>query len=305
MKLYLIQNNNLKPIKTKPFRLEKDIQKLCEKNLKEIFNLDFVSSEFRVKNYRIDTLAFDPQLKAFVIIEYKKNKKFSVVDQGYAYLSIMLNNKADFILEYNTNIKKSLKRGDIDWSQSKIIFISPLFTDYQIGAINFKDLPIELWEIKRYANNTVSFTKIQTQGATESIKTISKRTKDIAKVNREIKTYTKERHLKNVSDVIKELYETLESRILNIGDEITIKPTKWYIGFIARTNFVDIHIQQRGLKVWLNLRKGELKDPIGIARDVSNIGHWGNGDYEIQINKASNIEYIMGSIKQSYERNGG
>ncbi|OQX56404.1 MAG: hypothetical protein B5M53_01565 [Candidatus Cloacimonas sp. 4484_209] len=266
MKLYLIQNNNLKPIKTKPFRLEKDIQKLCEKNLKEIFNLDFVSSEFRVKNYRIDTLAFDPQLKAFVIIEYKKNKKFSVVDQGYAYLSIMLNNKADFILEYNTNIKKSLKRGDIDWSQSKIIFISPLFTDYQIGAINFKDLPIELWEIKQYANNTVSFTKIQTQGATESIKTISKRTKDIAKVNREIKTYTKERHLKNVSDVIKELYETLESRILNIGDEITIKPTKWYIGFIARTNFVDIHIQQRGLKVWLNLRKGELKDPIGIER---------------------------------------
>ena len=305
MKLYLIQNNNLKPIKTKPFRLEKDIQKLCEKNLKEIFNLDFVSSEFRVKNYRIDTLAFDPQLKAFVIIEYKKNKKFSVVDQGYAYLSIMLNNKADFILEYNTNIKKSLKRGDIDWSQSKIIFISPLFTDYQIGAINFKDLPIELWEIKQYANNTVSFTKIQTQGATESIKTISKRTKDIAKVNREIKTYTKERHLKNVSDVIKELYETLESRILNIGDDITIKPTKWYIGFIARTNFVDIHIQQRGLKIWLNLKKGELKDPIGIARDVSNIGHWGNGDYEIQINKASNIEYIMGSIKQSYERNGG
>jgi len=305
MALYLNQDGRLKHIRTKPFRLERDIQKLCEKNLKEIFNLDFVSSEFRVKNYRIDTLAFDPQLKAFVIIEYKKDKKFSVVDQGYAYLSIMLNNKADFILEYNTNIKKSLKRGDIDWSQSKIIFISPLFTDYQIGAINFKDLPIELWEIKRYANNTVSFTKIQTQGATESIKTISKRTKDIAKVSREIKTYTKERHLKNVSDVIKELYETLESKILEIGDDITIKPTKWYIGFIARTNFVDIHIQQRGLKIWLNLKKGELKDPIGIARDVSNIGHWGNGDYEIHINKASNIEYIIRLIKQSYESNRG
>ncbi len=46
MALYLIQNDKLKLIKTKPFRLERDIQKLCEQNLKEIFNLDFVSSEF-------------------------------------------------------------------------------------------------------------------------------------------------------------------------------------------------------------------------------------------------------------------
>ena len=304
MSLYLIQKERLRLIKTKPFRLERDIQKICEKNLKEIFNLDFVSSEFAVKNFRIDTLAFDPQLKAFVIIEYKKNKKFSVVDQGYSYLSSMLNNKADFILEYNTNLKKSLKKDDIDWSQSKIIFVSPFFTDYQIGAINFKDLPIELWEIKRYANNTVSFTKIQTQGATESIKTISKRTKEIAKVSKEIKTYTKEHHLKNIPEDVKELYEILESRILAIGDDITIKPTKWYIGFIARTNFVDICIQRKGLKVWLNLKKGELRDLIGIARDVSSIGHWGNGDYELYINNESNLEYIMDLIKQSYERNG-
>ena len=303
MPLYLIQNDRLKSIRTKPFRLEKNIQKLCEKNLKEIFNLDFVSSEFTVKNFRIDTLAFDPQVKAFVLIEYKKDKKFSVVDQGYAYLSIMLNNKADFILEYNTNQKKSLKKGDIDWSQSRIIFISPFFTDYQIGAINFKDLPIELWEIKRYANNTVTLTKIQTQGATESIKTISKRTKEIAKVSREIKRFTKEEHLKNIPDEIKELYESLESRILEIGEDVTIKPTKLYVGFIARTNFVDIGIQKKALKIWLNLKKGELKDPKGIARDVSNIGHWGNGDYEIQINDNSNLEYIISLIKQSYEKN--
>lgn len=293
MPLYLIQNDRLKHIQTKPFKLEKDIQKLCEKNLKEIFNLDFVSSEFTVKNFRIDTLSFDPQVRSFVIIEYKKDKKFSVVDQGYAYLSLMLNNKADFILEYNTYQKKSLKKDDIDWSQSKIIFISPFFTDYQIGAINFKDLPIELWEIKRYANNTVTLTKIQIQGVTESIKTISKRTKEIAKVSREIKTYSKEEHLKSTLGEIKELYERVESRILEIGEDITIKPTKKYIGFIARTNIVDIRVQKKALKVWLNLKKSELKDPKGIARDVSNIGHWGNGDYEIHMNDDSNIEYII------------
>jgi hypothetical protein len=74
---------------------------------------------------------------------------FSVIDQGYAYLSLMLNNKADFILEYNENCKDTLKRDDLDWSQSRVIFISPVFNNYQKESINFKDLPFELWEVKR------------------------------------------------------------------------------------------------------------------------------------------------------------
>jgi hypothetical protein len=44
---------------------------------------------------RIDTFAFDNESKAFVIIEYKKDRNFSVVDQGLAYLNLMLNNKDD------------------------------------------------------------------------------------------------------------------------------------------------------------------------------------------------------------------
>jgi hypothetical protein len=74
--------------------------------------------------------AFDDESKAFVIIEYKKDRNFSVVDQGMSYLNLMLNNKADFILEYNESFHSSpnLKREGVDWSQSRIIFISPEFT---------------------------------------------------------------------------------------------------------------------------------------------------------------------------------
>jgi predicted transport protein len=57
------------------------------------------------------------------------------------------------------------------------------------------------------------------------------------------------------------------------------------------------------LKVWINLQKGKLDDPKNITRDVSAIGHWGNGDYEIQISDDDNIEYIISLIKQSYNKN--
>ena len=301
MALYKIEKK-LEYIKEKPFRLEKEIQELTENNLKTIFGLEFVKSEFALNNFRIDTLAFDKEANAFVIIEYKRDKNFSVIDQGYAYLSLMLNNKADFILEFNENLDKTLKRTDVDWSQSRVLFVSPAFTNYQREAINFKDLPIELWEVKRFENTTVSYEQIQKAGAQESIKTISKADKTIDNVAKEIKVYSEQEHLENSSDEIKELYEKFKSAIQNL-DNLEIKPKKKYIAFVAGRNVIDILPQKKALKMWINMNKGELDDTKGITRDVSTTGHWGNGDYEIQIRDDENLEYILSLVKQSIKRN--
>jgi len=302
MALYHLNNDELLLVKEVDFKLEKNIQNITERNINLLFGLDLVESEFSINNFRIDTLAFDKELKSFVIIEYKKDRNFSVVDQGYAYLSLMLNNKADFILEYNKNKKKALKRYDVDWSQSRVMFISPSFTNYQIESINFKDLPIELWQIKKFYNNSITYSQIQSSNAQESIKTISRNTEEVKKINREIKVYTENAHLSVCSDEIKELYGKFKDYIQSIGD-IEIKPKKKYIAFIYGSNIVDIHPQKKALKLWLNLSKGELDDPKQITRDVSLIGHWGNGDYEIQVSDDENIEYILSLIKQSLKRN--
>ncbi len=299
---YKINNGKLESIKENPFKLEKDLQTLTEENLKLVFGLDFVKSEFALNNFRIDTLAFDRDASSFVIIEYKRDKNFSVIDQGYAYLSLMLNNKADFILEYNECGKEVLKRNDVDWSQSKVIFVSPSFTTYQREAINFKDLPIELWEVKRYDNQTVNYSQIQTSGAQESVKTISRDDDVVETVNKEIKVYTEKEHLEVASPEILELYETFKSAITNL-DGIELKPTKKYLAFVSGSNIADIHIQKKALKMWINMFKGELDDPKELARDVANVGHWGNGDYELQIRDDEDIEYIMSLIKQSYKKN--
>ena len=292
----------LEYIKEKPFKLEREIQTLTEQNLNTIFGLNFVKSEFALNNFRIDTLAFDKDANAFVIIEYKRDKNFSVIDQGYAYLSLMLNNKADFILEFNENLDKTLKRNDVDWSQSRVMFISPAFTTYQREAINFKDLPIELWEIKRYENNSVAYEQIQKAKAQESIKTISKTDKTIDHVAKEIKVYSEQEHIENVNEEIKELYEKFKSAILNL-DNLEIKPKKKYIAYVAGRNVVDILPQKRTLKIWINLKKGELEDPKGITRDVSTTGHFGNGDYEIQVKTDEDLEYILSLVKQSIKKN--
>ncbi|MBF2057514.1 MAG: hypothetical protein IGQ45_09920 [Cyanobacterium sp. T60_A2020_053] len=300
---YQIKNDGqIELIKENSFKLEKEIQILTEQNLNLIFGLDFIKSEFSLNGFRIDTLAFDRNVSAFVIIEYKRDKNFSVIDQGYAYLSLMLNNKADFILENNECSKQTLKKNDVDWSQSRVLFISPSFTTYQIEAINFKDLPIELWEVKRYSNQTVNYSQIKTRGSQESIKTISRDDQIVETVNKEIKVYTEEEHSISTSPEILELYGMLKNAIMNL-DGIELKPTKKYLAFVGNSNIVDVHIQKKALKIWINLSKGELDDPKNLARDVFGIGHWGNGDYELQIQDDGNIDYIMSLIKQSYKKN--
>jgi len=305
MAIYKI-GQNLEHVKEKPFKLEKEIQTLTEQNLKTLLRLEFIRSEFSIGNFRIDTLAFDNENNSFVIIEFKRDKNFSVIDQGYAYLSLMLNNKADFILEYNENQENTLKRNDVDWSQSKVIFVSPVFTDYQREAINFKDLPIELWEIKRFENGTISFEQIQKTSAKESIKTISGNNETVEIVNKEIKVYTEQDHLQKInSETTLELYRQIKERLLNLDDNVAIQAKKYWISFTINNNiFSDIVLQNNGLKIYINLKFGDLQDPNQIARNVSNIGHYGNGAYEIKINDLDDdIDYLLSLIKQSLRKN--
>jgi predicted transport protein len=305
MKLYSIQDKTkLKPVSNIKFDLEKEIQVLFEKNLEELFNLHFIKSEFSIKNFRIDTLGYDNENKSFVIIEYKKDRNFSVIDQGYTYMSLMLNNKSDFILEYNENCGGTLKRDDIDWTQSKVIFVSPHFTEYQKHSINFKDVPFELWEVKKYENNMIGLVQHKTT-SDESISTISDDKSNVVnQVSKEVKVYTEDDHFNQpkISETTKEVYNKLRDRIMNIGDDVNIVPKKVYIGYKRKSNFFDIKIEKNDLWCWLNMKKGELDDPKEICRDVSIIGHYGNGDYDLRINQNTDLDYVMFLINQSYKK---
>ena len=300
MALYVNHIGKLKEVKEKPFKLEKDIQKIFKANLPAIMGLELVKSEFTIKNKRIDTLAYDPQACAFIIIEYKRDKNISVVDQGFTYLSLMLENKADFIVEYNESLKKNMKREDIDWSQTRVAFVSTNFTDNQIQATNFKDIAIELWEVKQFDNDTIIINSVKKSNSAESIKPLTQNKEALKKVIEEIKVYTEQDHISKTSELIEELYQKFRQGIIQLADDIEIKPKKMEIGFRKESKvFTDVCILKNSLKIWINLKKGKLDDPKKLAEDVSEKGHWGNGDYQIQVETDKDLEYIMSLIKQS------
>ena len=298
MNLYNLNKTKLSQLKEKPFKLEREIQNLFEQNLTLLTGLEFVKSEFTIKGKRIDTLAYDIQSNAFIILEYKRDKNVSVVDQGFTYLGLMLENKADFVLTYNETLNKNLHSSKVDWSQTRVVFVSPSFTENQRLATNFKDIAIELWEIKRFENDIISINPIKKTRSAESIKPVTQQSEKIKSVTAEIKVYTEEDHLKGASDEITELYETYKNAILNLFDEVEIVPKKLYIAFKKDKNLSDIVVLKKGLKIFINLKKGQLDDPKGLTKDVSETGHWGNGDYELIVSNTDHLEYVMSLIKQ-------
>ena len=65
---------------------------------------------------------------------------------------------------------------------------------------------------------------------------------------------------------------------------------------------LDFEIQRSALKIHINLKKGELNDKLNLMRDVRGIGHYGSGDYEILVKDMGNFDYIVGLIRQSYDK---
>lgn len=308
MDLYKIKKDQLEQIEKDSFKLEKDIQSLVESNFDTLFNLEFVSTEFIIGEFRLDSLCYDNDTNSFVIVEYKKGSSYSVIDQGYSYLSVMLNNKSDFILEYIEQTGKNLKKNDVDWSQSRIIFISPSFNSYQKNSVNFQDVPFELWEIKKFSNEIIGLNQFQSSSK-ESIQKVSTgKNTVINSVSREVQVYSEEDTLKNknVSEEVSQLYYLLRDKVIS-WDDVIINPKKNYISFKKdRSPFVYLNFRKKYIRVHILIQWKDSKNPqppFKLDDPKGMFSIWENDwkeMYSYDLKDSKDLDYFLLMIKQKY-----
>lgn len=119
-------------------------------------------------------------------------------------------------------------------------------------------------------------------------------------------TYTLDDHPQLVDGApMRELFEALRKEVLALDPSVTEEVLKLYVAFKAETNFVDVVPQKSRLRLSLNMAFHELRDPKRLARDVTNRGRWGNGDVEIGLSSADDLPYVMGLIRQAFEKQMG
>ncbi|GAA9190650.1 DUF262 and DUF1524 domain-containing protein [Helicobacter pylori] len=103
----------------------------------------------------------------------------------------------------------------------------------------------------------------------------------------------------------RELFDILSKEIKALDEKIAEKFNQDYISYIFDKNFVDVVVQTKDLKLYLNMKFNELQDEKNLARDMTNIGHLGNGDIEVKLETKENIPYCLGLIKQALEKQMG
>lgn len=305
MSLFKVSNNNasrLKPITNLNGKriLERDVQRIFEANLHELLGVHFLASEYSTSfGGRMDTLGIDDESNP-CIIEYKKGQNENVINQGLSYLRWLLDHKDSFEKLCNEkNISIATQ-----WSAPRVICVAESYNKFDTDTADLLPIKIELYRYKLYEDglltlDTENYQKVKLQDA-------PKFTASPDKPERLQETFTLDYHLAMASEGTKVLFEELKERILAIDKEIIEDPKKMYLAYKTTRNFVDIVFKKSKLKLYINMKTGTLDDPRGLARDLEtpvHIGHWGNGDYEVEVSEHTDIDYVMDLIQQSYDIN--
>jgi predicted transport protein len=104
---------------------------------------------------------------------------------------------------------------------------------------------------------------------------------------------------------LRELFEAFRKEVLALDPCVTEEFMKQYVAYKAETNFVDVVPQIRRLRLSINMPFAEINDPKGLCRDITNISRWGNGDVDVGLKSLEELPYIMGLVRQAYERQMG
>ena len=115
-------------------------------------------------------------------------------------------------------------------------------------------------------------------------------------------TYSIEIHTHLQNSQNKDLFEAFRRQVLSLDPCVTEEVLKLYVAYKAETNFVDVVPQAKRLRLSLNMPFADINDPKGICKDVTDLGRWGNGDVEVGLDKLEDLPYIMGLVKQAFER---
>ena len=108
-----------------------------------------------------------------------------------------------------------------------------------------------------------------------------------------------------VSGSMRAIFEAFRKEVLALDPCVSEDFLKLYVAYKAETNFVDVVPQMKRLRLYLNMAFPEITDPKHLCKDVTGVGRWGNGDVEIGLSSLDELPYVMGLVRQSFEKQMG
>lgn len=302
IKLFSINGQSAQELEAKTAVLEKDLQTHVEKYMEVLLGVRFLVTEYntgKTHKGRIDSLGLDEN-NCPVIVEYKRHSNENVINQGLFYLDWLLDHQAEFRWLVMEKLGKDTA-DSIEWNGTRLICIASDFNKYDEHAVQQINRNIELMRYRYFGAELLLLELVNAQTAAQIIVSPDDTGRRVtASVSRD-KTQTE--RLAEASAELIELFQTLCSFSEQLGDEVQRKELKLYTVFKRIRNFMSVVVMpgknDPKLLVYLKL-PGEAANEDGFTRNVTNIGHWGTGDFEVTIRNQSDWLKAKDLILQSY-----
>jgi predicted transport protein len=327
IKLFHTNSNGVSELASSAVQIEASLQALFEKNLEALLGVRFLAREHStgpVHGGRIDTLGLDEDGSP-VIIEYKRNLNENVINQGLFYLDWLMDHRGDFAMIVQRELGHEAANG-IDWSGPRLLCIAGDFTRYDEHAVKQIARNIELIRYRRFGDGLLMIEMVhnpreaQTRRARpilqpenssavreESSSADQQIDQRPIEANLENEAYTSQHIAYRISQTrgeLKDLFEAAHQMLQSMGDDVQVKPQKFYIAFKRIKNFacLEVYPQREVVLIHVKVDPDTVTLEPGFSRDVRSIGHFGTGDLQLSLQTMDDLQKAQSLIQRSYEQ---
>ncbi|HUT57971.1 MAG TPA: DUF5655 domain-containing protein [Phycisphaerae bacterium] len=311
MPLFEIVKHNAAALEQSNFATEKELQSLVERNLGTIFNCRLVASEYSTGAQhagRIDTLALSEDGNP-VIIEYKRSESSDLVNQSLFYLSWIDDHRGDFELAAQRSLGGDV---EVDWSNMRVICIAPNFRKYDLHAVQVMGANIELWQYRLYAKGLLYLEEVYRKSYAAFGKAESSQKNPVmveagrkAAITRASARYSFEKHTDGKPKRIRDLALSVEEFIMGLDPAMEEVPKKLYVAYRISQNIACMIVHKGHVTLFLKIDPKDVTSVPFNSRDVSGIGHYGTGDFEMVLKSQVDLDAAKPFIEMAYRKVGG
>lgn len=284
MALFKLNHNlTFEKVNRKEFKNEQELHELIEKNLRDMFGIRLIASEYPIPNGRIDTLGLDED-RVPVIIEYKWEKDLTAIVQGLFYLDWVMQNKKPVESIVKDKLGKDVT---VNWStQPRLIIIAQDFDTKELSAINLMGPSVEL---KKYSLYEGLFN-------IEDVNIVKKIGGDETSGEK----YSLEQLLRKTSQEISDMFSELRDKILGLSDAVWEKVGASYVDYRTTSTFAPVNIQKNKLKIFIKIGRQPIEDPLKISRPIPEKFGYGLLNTQFELSKKNYLDYALQLIRQAH-----
>ena len=303
IQLFRLANGVAHELSGKAASIEKHLQSLIEGQMPVFLGVRFLASEYgtgKTHKGRIDSLGIDEN-NCPVIVEYKCHANENVINQGLFYLDWLLDHQAEFKWLVMEGLGKEIAES-IDWAGTRLLCIASDFTKFDRHAVQQIPRNVELIRYKLFHDELLLLELVNSVSVSDArtAKGTSTESGGDAKPKPTSKDKTAEEQLAAAPQDIKDLYATLSSYLLSLGDDVQERHLKLYTAFRTLKNFACVIPLKGRLVLMLKVDPDTVALEDGFSRDTRGIGTWGTGDLEVVLRTHADFIKAKPLIERSY-----